>query len=117
MDGMIDPALDWRDVGAVSEIPRQGARVVATAAGDVAVFRTHDDHVFALRDACPHRRGPLSQGLVHGHAVTCPLHGWVIELASGEARMPDVGCVPAIPAHVVDGRVRLAVAAEGGGDG
>jgi nitrite reductase (NADH) small subunit len=97
----------WQAVGCLDDIPRQGARVVATAAGDVAVFRTLDDAVFALKDRCPHKGGRLSQGIVHGHAVTCPLHNWVIELASGEAAAPDKGCVRRVPARVEDGRVLL----------
>ena len=97
----------WQAVAELEDIPRQGARVVATPTGDVAVFRTLDDAVFALDDRCPHKGGRLSQGIVHGHAVTCPLHNWVIELASGEAAAPDQGCVRRIPARVEDGRVLL----------
>lgn len=97
----------WIDVGAVADVPRQGARVVATNRGDVAVFRTLDDAVFALDDRCPHKGGPLSQGTVHGHAVTCPLHNWVIELESGAARAPDKGCARRIPVRVRDGRILL----------
>lgn len=105
MDGM-DLAA-WVDIGALDDIPRQGARVVATARGDVAVFRTHDDAVFALDDACPHKAGKLSQGIVHGHSVTCPLHNWVIGLADGQAQSPDEGCVHRIPARLESGRVQL----------
>jgi nitrite reductase (NADH) small subunit len=112
MDGSIaaSPAATWVAVCALDAIPRQCARVVATARGDVAVFRTLDDAVFALDDRCPHKGGPLSQGIVHGHAVTCPLHNWVIDLASGEAAAPDRGCVRRIPARVDgEGRVLLAL--------
>ena len=97
------------DVGALDDIPRQGARVVATPRGDVAVFRTLDDTVFALDDACPHKGGKLSQGIVHGHKVTCPLHSWVISLADGQAQGPDEGCVHRIASAVRDGRVLLAL--------
>lgn len=83
---------NWIDVGKLEDIPKLGARVVKTEEGDVAVFRTADDEVFALRDRCPHKQGPLSQGIVHGRRVTCPLHNWVIELESGEAVAPDKGC-------------------------
>lgn len=97
----------WVDVGAPEDIPLRGARRVAAAAGDIAVFRTGDGRVFALRDACPHKRGPLSQGIVHGHAVTCPLHAWVIDLASGEATGADAGqgCAAVVPVLVEGGRV------------
>ena len=106
MDGF-DFSVGWVDVGTLHDIPRQGARVVATACGDVAVFRTVYDAVFALEDRCPHKGGKLSQGIVHGHNVTCPLHNWVISLAEGEACAPDVGCTPRVPARLRDGRVLL----------
>lgn len=109
MDG--GSAVTWLQVGTLDGIPRQGARVVATARGDVALFRTLDDRVFALDDRCPHKGGPLSQGLVHGHNVTCPLHGWVFGLESGEAQAPDKGCVHRIPVRVQDGRVMMAAEA------
>ena len=85
-------AIDWLDIGILSDIPKQGARVVRTAAGDIAVFRTIDDEVFALQDKCPHKGGPLSQGIVHGKRVACPLHDWKIHLDSGQAVAPDEGC-------------------------
>lgn len=83
---------DWIDVGSINDIPRQGARVVAGPRGNIAVFRTHDNRIFAIADRCPHKGGPLSEGIVHGHKVTCPLHNWNIDLASGEAVAPDEGC-------------------------
>jgi nitrite reductase (NADH) small subunit len=108
MDGGTFP-MAWHDVGAIDDIPAPGARVVATASGDVAVFRTSDDRVFALDDHCPHKGGRLSQGIVHGHAVTCPLHNWVIGLQDGEAQGLDSGCTRAIPVRLENGRVLLAV--------
>src|ERR1700729_3422583 len=105
MDGVFDAT--WRDIGALDDIPRQGARTVATARGKVAIFRTLDDHVFALDDSCPHRAGQLSQGIVHGHAVTCPLHSWVIGLADGRAAAPDEGCVRTVPVRLEGGRILL----------
>ena len=94
---------NWIEVGKVEEIPRQGARVVETAEGDVGIFRTLEDEVFALRDRCPHKNGPLSQGIVHGRRVTCPLHNWNIELESGEAVAPDEGCAASYPVKIDDG--------------
>ena len=99
--------MSWIDIGALEDIPRQGARVVKTAHGCVAVFRTLDDQVFALDDRCPHKGGPLSQGLVHGKQVTCPLHSWQISLENGEALAPDEGCAHKYPAKVENGRVLL----------
>jgi len=112
MDGAAHPA-PFRDVGALAEIPRRGARTVRTVLGDVAIFRTGEDEVYALRDACPHRQGPLSQGIVHGDAVTCPLHGWVISLTTGAAQGLDVGCTPRFAVKVEAGRVLLALARAG----
>jgi nitrite reductase (NADH) small subunit len=103
---------EWLPVCRLDEIPRLGSRVVETAQGDVAVFRTEDDRVFALDDRCPHKGGPLSQGIVHGEHVTCPLHGWVIGLESGEARAPDQGCTHRHAVRVEAGVVQLEVAVQ-----
>ena len=103
--------VGWVHVGAESDIPKRGARVVRTAFGDIAVFRTESGTLFAMEDQCPHKGGPLSQGIVHGEAVTCPLHNWVIELGTGEARGPDVGCVRTIPVRADNGRVLLDLSA------
>ena len=105
----------WIDVGAVTDIPRRGARRVTSPRGDIAIFRTGDGEVFALMDACPHKGGPLSQGIVHGRAVACPLHNWSIDLASGEPMGADKGkgkgCAPVVPLEVRDGRLLLSLAA------
>ena len=98
----------FRDVGCLADIPRLRARTVATADGDIAIFRTEDDRVFALHDECPHKRGKLSQGIVHGGSVTCPLHGWVIGLSDGAAQAPDEGCARRVAVRVQDGRILLA---------
>lgn len=83
---------NWLKVCALEEIPKLGARVVKSKFGDIAVFRNAEDEVFALRDKCPHKGGPLSQGIVFGKRVACPLHNWNICLDSGNAAEPDVGC-------------------------
>ena len=100
---------NWIEIGALNDIPVLGSRVVRTASGDIAVFRTHDDEVFALDDRCPHKGGPLSQGIVHNKRVTCPLHNFVIELRSGVAVAPDEGCTRAHPAKVENNIVWLYV--------
>jgi len=108
---MNQPATcQWRRVCAVHEIPAQGARVVRRAGeDDIAVFRTSENEVFAVLDRCPHKGGPLSAGLVHGNSVACPLHNWVIDLASGHAHAPDEGCVLTVPVKVDAGAVYLAL--------
>ena len=98
---------DWVDVGSAADIPLRGARVVKSPTGDIAVFKAADGTIFALNDQCPHKGGPLSQGIVHGRAVTCPLHNWVISLETGEAQGADVGCTHAIGVKVENGRVLL----------
>ena len=102
---------DWHDIGTVEDIPRLGARVVQSPQGNIAVFRTAEDEIFALRDRCPHKAGPLSQGIVHGKRVTCPLHSWTLELGTGEAIAPDVGCAARSPVKVEGGRILLQVSA------
>lgn len=105
---------EWIEVGVLSDIPKLGARVVRTADGDIAVFRTADDEVFALRDKCPHKGGPLSQGIVHGKRVACPLHDWKIHLDSGLAVAPDEGCAARFPVTVEDGRILLSLTPDEG---
>jgi len=104
----------WFEVGSVDEIPRLGSRVIEAPGGDIAVFRGSDDDMFAVDDHCPHKGGPLSQGIVHGGRVTCPLHAWKIELATGEAVAPDKGCARRHDTKVVDGTLYLRVAYEVG---
>lgn len=99
---------EWKTICRIDEIPVLGARRVARASGaEVAIFRTADDKIFALLDRCPHQGGPLSQGIVHGESVTCPLHSWNIGLGDGCARAPDVGCTVTFAVQVVDGVVAL----------
>ena len=99
---------DWKHICPIDDIPKLGSRVVRqVTGGDIAIFRTSDDEVFALHDKCPHKGGPLSQGLVHGKRVTCPLHAWNIELASGQAVAPDQGHCGVFLVKVENGQVML----------
>ena len=95
------------DIGSLNDIPAQGARLVKTAQGCVAVFRTADDRVFALEDRCPHKGGPLSEGIVHGTSVTCPLHNWVFDMNTGQAQGADEGKVRTYSIRVQQGRVLI----------
>lgn len=97
----------WMIVGHIEDIPVRGARVIKTPAGCVAVFRAADDQVFALDDRCPHRGGPLSQGIVHGTSVTCPLHSMVLSLETGEAQGADKGKVRTYPVRIENGMLML----------
>ncbi len=101
---------DWKVICRVDEIPVLGARrVTRERGGEVAVFRNAEDKVFALLDRCPHKGGPLSQGIVFGESVACPLHNWTIGLADGCAKAPDVGCTLKFSVKVEDGTVSLDV--------
>ena len=93
---------DWIEVGSINDIPKLGARVINTQAGNVAVFRNANDEIFALKDECPHKGGPLSQGIVHGRSVTCPLQNWVLGLEDGQAQGPDEGCATTFPVKLHD---------------
>lgn len=90
----------WVTVGLLDDIPRRGARCIRSGDKTIAVFRTEDDRVFALEDRCPHRKGPLSQGIVHGNCVTCPLHNWIISLETGEAQGADSGATATVPVRL-----------------
>jgi nitrite reductase (NADH) small subunit len=99
---------EWKKICLVNDIPVLGSRRVARAQGmAVAVFRSSEDKVFALLDRCPHKGGPLSQGIVFGETVACPLHNMTIGLADGCARAPDEGCTPSFASKVDAGVVYL----------
>ena len=98
----------WKYICKLEDIPVLGARRVTRAQGlEVAVFRTATDEVFALLDRCPHKGGPLSQGIVFGNRVACPLHNWTIGLCDGQAQAPDEGCTPSFQVKLEDGAVYL----------
>jgi nitrite reductase (NADH) small subunit len=99
---------DWKTICRVEDIPKLGGRkVTRRSGGDIAVFRTADDKVFALLDRCPHKGGPLSQGIVFGESVACPLHNWTIGLGDGCAAAPDVGCAQSFSVRVLGDAVAL----------
>ncbi len=98
---------NWIDICAIDDIPERSGRVVRTQYGCIAIFRTRGDRVFAIDEACPHKKGPLSEGIVHGSAVTCPMHNWVIDLATGKAQGSDEGSVATYEIRVRDGRILL----------
>jgi nitrite reductase (NADH) small subunit len=97
----------WIDIAALEDVPQRGARLVKTVHGCVAIFRTGADEVYALDNACPHKNGPLAEGIVHGASVTCPLHNWVISLETGQVQGAEEGKVNTYPARVENGRISL----------
>ncbi|QUT08219.1 nitrite reductase small subunit NirD [Sphingobium phenoxybenzoativorans] len=99
---------DWLDIGPVDQITPGNARTLPVDGGEeIAIFHTKSGEFYALVNLCPHKHGPLSQGIVHGGVVTCPLHNWNISLRTGEALGEDKGCVPVIPLKVDAGRIFL----------
>jgi nitrite reductase (NADH) small subunit len=101
--------MSWTEIGPLADIPSKGSRVLETPEGDVAIFRTAGDEVFALYDQCPHKQGPLSQGIVYDKRVACPLHNWVIDMESGEATGPDEGCTRTFDTKVENGVVYISL--------
>ncbi|WP_171124612.1 MULTISPECIES: nitrite reductase small subunit NirD [unclassified Ruegeria] len=99
--------MSWIDIGHIDDIPLRGARVVKTPVGCVALFRTAEDEVFAASDTCPHKGGPLSEGIVHGQSVTCPLHNWVFDLNSGQAQGADEGQIATYSVQLDGERILL----------
>lgn len=100
---------DWYEVCGTDDIPLRGARCVKTPLGPIGLFRTADGRIFAIEDRCPHRGGPLTQGIVHGTAVTCPLHNWAISLETGTALGADSGATRTFAVRAEGGRVWLAL--------
>lgn len=101
--------MSWIDAGEAADVPARGARVLRVEGRDIAIFRTSAGELYALKDECPHRGGPLSQGIVHGDCVTCPLHDWVINLSTGQATGADEGATLTYPVRVEAGRVLIDV--------
>ncbi len=98
--------MTWTDIAAVTDIPLRGARVVKTPIGCIGLFRTDEAEVFAVSNTCPHKNGPLSEGIVHGQSVTCPLHNWVFDLNTGQAKGED-GRIETYPVRIESGRILL----------
>lgn len=104
----MSPQAEWLDVGPVSQLPALGARTLPVRDGEeIAIFRTANGSVYALVNKCPHKQGPLSQGIVHDTTVTCPLHNWRISLLTGEALGDDKGCTPVIQVKIDGGRILI----------
>ena len=99
--------MNWIDIGSIDDIPLRGARKVKTKTGCIAVFRTDEDTVFATSNTCPHKNGPLNEGIVHGTRVTCPLHNWIFDLETGEAQGADDGRIETFQVRVEAGRILI----------
>ena len=99
--------MSWIDIGHIDEVPLRGARLLKTPMGCIAVFRTGEAEVFAASNSCPHKGGPLSEGIVHGQSVTCPLHNWVFDLKTGQAQGADDGRIETYPLRLEGGRILI----------
>lgn len=99
--------MSWIDIGALGDVPLRGARVLKTQVGCIAVFRTGATEVLATSNTCPHRGGPLAEGIVHGQSVTCPLHNWVFDLNTGEAQGTDEGRIATYPIRLDGDRLLI----------
>ena len=99
--------MNWIDIGAVTDVPLRGARLLKTQLGCIALFRTGEMEVFAASNTCPHKGGPLVDGIVHGQSVTCPLHNWVFDLNTGEAKGADKGRIDVFPVRLEEGRILI----------
>lgn len=104
----MEHTLQWLDIGLLTDIPVQGSRRIKLDGTSVAIFRTASNDVFALEDKCPHAGGPLSEGIVHGNCVTCPLHGWDISLHDGCAKGENANAVQTFQVKQEAGRLLLA---------
>ncbi|HEC26335.1 MAG TPA: nitrite reductase small subunit NirD [Gammaproteobacteria bacterium] len=109
MNAVVSESNDWLEIGKIEDIPKLGSRVVKRAEGDIAIFRNSDNEVFALLNRCPHKGGPLSEGIVYGKTVTCPMHNWCLGLNNGEAVAPDEGCAPTYPIKIEGEKVFLSL--------
>jgi nitrite reductase (NADH) small subunit len=103
---------NWIEIGHINEIPQLGSRVVKTNSGKIAIFRNSEDEVFALGDRCPHKGGPLSEGMISGRTVTCPLHNWKLQLDTGMAIAPDDGCTNTYPIRIEEDIIYLQLAGD-----
>ncbi len=99
--------MNWIDIGHLDDVPLCGARLVKSRAGCIAIFRTGEVEVFAASNTCPHKGGPLSEGIVHGTHVTCPLHNWVFDLNTGEAQGADDGRIAIYPVRIEGDRILI----------
>lgn len=98
--------MSWIDIGTLDDIPLRGARVIKTPVGCIALFRTAEAEVFAASNTCPHKAGPLAEGIVHDQKITCPLHNWVFDLNTGEAIGEDAR-IETYPVRIEGTRVQI----------
>jgi len=102
----------WLHVGTLTDIPVRGSRRVKQGGNTIALFRTSENKVHAIADKCPHKGGPLSEGIVHDACVTCPLHNWVISLETGQAQGAAGGSTTVFPVKLEDENILIALSSD-----
>lgn len=100
-------------IAGLSEIPLGEGRTFEVQGRRVAVFRTRTGGVFATQAECPHRKGPLADGLVGGTTVVCPLHDRIYDLATGAALVGECD-IQVYPVRVMEGGAILLALPRGG---
>lgn len=96
-------------VAHVDEIPYQVGKEVSVDNIEIAIFRLSSGKFKAVENRCPHKQGPLSEGIVSGEFVFCPLHDWKIDLTSGDVQKPDDGCVQTYSVEVMNNEVFIRI--------
>lgn len=106
----------WVRITPSDNIPPREGRAVTVAGREIAIFNL-GDRFFATDNRCPHKGGPLSDGIVTGAAVVCPLHAWKVNLETGAVERPaaEAACVATYPVCVRDGVVVLGLPIEEAG--
>jgi nitrite reductase (NADH) small subunit len=100
----------WVRITHCGNIPLREGRSVRIGSREIAIFNL-GDRFLAVENRCPHKGGPLSEGIVSGSLVVCPLHSWKIDLECGAIKKPaDIGaCVKRFSTRVEDGIVSIEV--------
>lgn len=107
----LEEAVEFTTVCALDDLPIGLGRPFVIGSHRVAIFRTRTGKVFAVADRCPHKGGPLSDGMLAGEQVVCPMHAFRFD-ASGNCDQPSVCPVQTYPVEVIEHVVRVGVSGE-----
>ena len=110
---MIDNTKKWVRMARCEDIPLREGRSIRAGEGEIAIFNL-GDRFLAVSNRCPHRGGPLSEGIVSGGMVVCPLHAWKVGLETGEVARPanTLACVETFRVRVEGGVILVELPAE-----
>lgn len=90
-----------------ADLPVQIGKEVRIKDTFIALFRLANGDIRAVENRCPHKNGPLAEGIVSGEFVFCPLHDWKISLQTGEVQKPDDGCIQTYEVQIIDGDIYI----------